>query len=238
MVVAALSPENSAGSYQYPFAFTLRKEVSFGTFHCQADNAPLLHFLRGFNVSSESLCLLQGVAGSGKTHLLQALCHHIEHSVYLPLKQLLDYGPATLDGLENFPLLVIDDVQAIAGNTAWEHRLFELFNAVHAGSGRLCMAADQPAAQLPLHLADLRSRLQLCVAFEVHELDDAGKAEVLRLNAAQRGMELKQEAAHYILLHSGRGMHALMHVLDVLDRQSLAEQRRLTVPFIKHCMDW
>jgi DnaA family protein len=158
--------------------------------------------------------------------------------VYLPLAQLLDYGPATLEGLENFPLLVIDDVQAIAGNTAWEHRLFELFNAVHAGAGHLCLAADQPAAQLPLQLADLRSRLQLCVAFEAHELDDAGKAQVLRQNAAQRGMELKEDAAHYLLLHAARGMHALMNVLDVLDRQSLAEQRRLSIPFIKACMDW
>jgi DnaA family protein len=236
MVVAALSPGKAA--YQYPFAFTLRKEVSFDTFLCQAPNAALLHFLRGFAVSSDRLCLLHGVAASGKTHLLQALCHDVEQSVYLPLKQLLDYGPATLDGLEDFPLLVIDDVQAVAGNTAWEHRLFELFNAVHAGKGHLCLAADQPAAQLPLQLADLRSRLQLCVAFEVHELDDAGKAEVLRQNAAQRGMELKEDAAHYILLHSGRGMHALMQVLDALDRQSLAELRRLTVPFIKHCMGW
>jgi DnaA family protein len=116
--------------------------------------------------------------------------------------------------------------------------LFELFNAVHGGSGHLCLAAANGAAQLPLQLADLRSRLQLCVAFDAHELDDAGKAEALRQNAAQRGMELKEDAAHYILLHAARGMHALMNVLDVLDRQSLAEQRRLTLPFIKASMNW
>ena len=234
-MVAALSER---GFYQYPFAFTLRKEVAFDSFLCQLFNAPLLHFLRAFGTSSERLCMLHGASGSGKTHLLQALCHHAEHGVYLPLRQLLDFGPASLDGLEHFPLLVIDDVQVIAGNTAWEHRLFELFNAVHGGAGRLCLAADHPAAQLPLELADLRSRLQLCVAYEVHELDDAGKAQVLRQNAAQRGMELKEDAAHYILLHAARSMHALMNVLDVLDRQSLAEQRRLTLPFIKTCMNW
>ena len=225
-------------AYQYPFAFTLRQEVGFDSFSCQAANAPLLHFLRGFSDASDRLCLVHGAAGSGKSHLLQALCRQVEQAVYLPLKQLLDHGPDTLDGLADFPLLVIDDVQAIAGNTAWEHRLFALFNAVHGGSGRLCLAASLPAAQLPLQLADLRSRLQLCVAFEVHELDDAGKAEVLRQNAAQRGMELKEDAAHYILLHSARGMQALLDVLDVLDRQSLAEQRRLTLPFIKACMNW
>lgn len=227
-----------AGAFQYPFAFTLRTEVLFDNFLCREANAPLLHFLRGFAASSERLCYVHGAAGTGKTHLLQALCHQEEQAVYLPLKQLREFGPATLDGLDAFPLLVIDDLHVVAGNSEWEQRLFALFNAVHGGSGRLCFAADAPAAQLPLQLADLRSRLQLCVAFEVKELDDAGKAEVLRRHAAQRGLELRDEAAHYILQHSARGMQALLDVLDVLDRQSLAEQRRLTLPFIRNCMNW
>jgi DnaA family protein len=235
MVAASLSRR---GAFQYPFEFALRTEVLFSNFLCMPQNAPLLHFLQGFTTASERLCLLHGVASSGKTHLLQALCHHVEHAVYLPLKQLLSYGPATLEGLETFPLLVIDDVQVIAGDTAWEDRLFELFNAVHAGTGHLCLAADRPAAQLPLKLADLRSRLQLCVPFDVHELDDAGKAEVLRQNAAARGLELREDAAQYILQHSTRDMAQLLAVLDKLDRQSLAEQRRLTLPFIKACMEW
>ena len=227
-----------SGVFQYPFEFTLRKEVLFANFVSMEVNAVLLHFLRSFTTSSERLCFLHGTAGSGKTHLLQALCQHSEHAVYLPLQQLLPDGPATLDGLESLDLLVLDDVQVLAGHTAWEHRLFELFNAVHAGSGRLCLAADLPAAQLPLQLADLRSRLQLCVPFEVKQLDDAGKAQVLRQSAAQRGLELREEVAHYILQHSTRGMTELMAVLDQLDRLSLAEQRRLTLPFVKACMEW
>ena len=225
-------------AFQYPFEFSLRQEVLFSNFLCSADNAPLLHFLMQFTSSTERLCFVHGASGSGKTHLLQALCHHVEHAVYLPLRQLRLHGPDMLEGLESFPLLVIDDVEAVAGDDAWELRLFELFNAVHAGSGRLCLAADRPAAQLPLQLADLRSRLQLCVPFEVKELDDAGKAQVLRQNAAQRGLELREDVAQYILQHSARGMQALFDVLDVLDRQSLAEQRRLTLPFVKACMNW
>lgn len=226
------------GAFQYPFAFPLRTEVAFDNFLCRDANAALLHFLRGFASSSERLCYVHGVTGSGKSHLLQALCNQDEQAVYLPLKELRGFGPAALDGLDAFELLVIDDLQAVAGDSEWEQRLFALFNTVHQGSGRLCFAADAPAAQLPLQLADLRSRLQLCVAFEVKELDDAGKAQVLQQHAAQRGLELRDDAAHYILQHSARGMQALLDVLDVLDRQSLAEQRRLTLPFIKSCMDW
>ena len=42
-------------AYQYPFAFTLRKEVTFGAFLCQGVNTPLLHFLRGFAAGPERL---------------------------------------------------------------------------------------------------------------------------------------------------------------------------------------
>ncbi|HEY0960971.1 MAG TPA: DnaA regulatory inactivator Hda [Pseudomonadales bacterium] len=226
------------GAFQFPFAFTLRTEVMFDNFVCTEANAALLHFLRGFAMSPERLAYLHGAAGSGKTHLLQALCHQEEQAVYLPLTQLRGHGASTLDGLDAFPLLVVDDLHVIAGDSEWEQGLFALFNAVQGGSGRLVFAADRPAAQLPLQLADLRSRLQLCVAFEVKEPDDAGKAEVLRRHAAQRGLELRDEAAQYILQHSARGMQALLDVLDVLDRQSLAEQRKLTLPFIKACMGW
>jgi DnaA family protein len=231
-----LSTDGSA--FQYPFEFALRNEVLFSNFVWTAANAPLEHFLLHFTASSERLCLLHGAPGSGKTHLLQALCQHSEIGVYLPLRQLLPFGASVLEGLDTFPLLVIDDVHVLAGNREWELRLFELFNAVYAGTGRMCLAADRPAAQLPLQLADLRSRLQLCVPFEVQDLDDASKMDVLRQNAARRGLELKEDVAQYILLHSARGMHELMLVLDKLDRQSLAEQRRLTLPFVKACMQW
>src|SRR5690606_12079843 len=116
LVAATLS---QVKAFQHPFEFRLRKEVLLDNFHCMPDNLPLLHFLRNFTTASERLCLLHGVPGSGKTHLLQALCHHVEHAVYLPLRDLLDYGPATLDGLESFPLIVIDDVQVLVGNAVW-----------------------------------------------------------------------------------------------------------------------
>jgi len=102
----------------------------------------------------------------------------------------------------------------------------------------LLFAADASVAQLALGLPDLRSRLQLCVQFEIHELDDAGKAQALKENAQQRGLELKDDVAQYILQRSERNLHDLIAVLDCLDTLSLAEQRRITIPFVKAAMQW
>lgn len=225
-------------AFQYPFAFGIRKELLFSNFIDHGSNAAALHFLRHFVVARERLCFLSGRPGSGKTHLLQALCQQAGNALYLPLQQLREHGPAMLDGLESVELLLLDDLQEVAGNMDWEQALFRLFNAVHAGSGRLCVAADAGPLQLPLQLPDLRSRLQLCVRFELQEPDDAGKVEVLRQQAGQRGMELKEEVAQFILLRSGRNLHELGAVLAQLDTLSLSEQRRLTIPFVKAALHW
>lgn len=227
-----------SGAFQYPFDFVVQTELLFNNFFSSPANKPLLHFLQNFASSNDRLCYLWGSSGNGKTHLLQALCQSSEQAVYVPLRQMFAYGPHTLDGLETLDMIVLDDLQVVAGNLSWEEKLFELFNAVQAYGGRLCFAANAPLAQLPLQLADLMSRLQLCVAYEVVENDDVAKAAIMRLRAEQRGIELKDEVMQYIMLRNSRNLHDLMEVLDKLDKLSLAEQRRCTIPFVKEIMHW
>lgn len=225
-------------SFQLPFAFSFREELNFASFHPTSANAALLQYLQGFGTGKDQFCFLWGMPGSGKTHLLQALCHASATAVYLPLAQLAGHGPRSLDGLDAFAFLVFDDVQAVAGQPEWEERLFQLFNALHARGARICLSADRNPVALPLALADLRSRLQLSVVFEVQPLDEAGRLEVLKQRAHQRGIELKEEVAAYIMARSPRGMLDLLAVLDRLDRLSLAEKRRVTIPFIRSIFDW
>jgi DnaA family protein len=225
-------------SFQYPFDFSFKTDLLFSNFVTSASNASLVHFLQGFAASTEQCCYVWGVEGTGKTHLLQALCQSCEQAVYLPLQQLVQYGPHTLDGLDTISLLVIDDVQNIAGKPDWEAKLFELFTAIREKQGKLCMAATVAPAQLPLQLADLVSRLQWGLTFDVQELDDAGKAKVLMQRAEQRGIELKEEVAQFVLQRNTRHMHDLMVVLDRLHKLSLAEKRRITIPFVKEIMAW
>ena len=226
------------GVFQYPFDFSMRGNFAFSTFLDDGTNTALLHFLQGYPRPSEQFCLLTGKSGSGKTHLLQALSQQHEQSVYLPFKLLLRHDPVLLEGLHVYPLLVIDDLETIAGNRAWEEAFFRLFNAAHAAGSQLCMAVEGDANQLPWVLADLRSRLQLAVKFTVRELGDADKSGVLLAEAARRGILLKDEVTEYLMHRSSRNLHDLMQVLDRLDTLSLSEKRRMTIPFIRERMGW
>jgi DnaA family protein len=64
-------------------------------------------------------------------------------------------------------------------------------------------------------------------------LNDAEKAQALRLRARARGMEMPEAVASHLLQRHARDMAALFVLLERLDRASLAAQRRLTVPFVR-----
>ena len=224
--------------FQYPFAFSFRQQATFSTYVASQNNALVHAYLQSFAQATDRYCLIWGASCTGKTHLLQALCQQAPQAVYLPLKELAPYGPGLLTGLEPCPLLVLDDVEQILGNREWEEQLFRLFNALAQRNGQLCISSGLALNQIGFVLADLQSRLQLAVGFELSQPDDPSRAEILQLLAGQRGIELKADVADYLLLRSRRDMAAMCAILAKLDQLSLAELRKVTIPFIKDTLGW
>ena len=185
---------------------------------------------------------LHGPEASGKTHLLQAACRAAgdagDRSVYVPLDQVADQAESLLAGLQDMDCVCIDNVSAIAGDRDAEIALLSLTDGLRARGGRLLVADRQPPAELGLALADLASRLAWGGAIATAELDDADKHALLIERAAQRGMEMPDATARWLLRHGERDVPALMAALDTLDHASLAAHRRLTIPFVKQALGW
>jgi DnaA family protein len=228
----------ASAALQLPFSFAFAGEAGFGNFLASPPNAAVLAHLQQLAQSPGRLSWLWGEAGSGKTHLMQALCQLHPDAIYLPMQKLLAYEPQCLTSLQQSDFVVIDDIGLVCGKREWEEQLFALCNHLLASEGRLVCTSSATPAQLPFVLADLQSRLQLALVYAVHPLDEAGRAQVLVQRAAARGIELKDEVVSYILARNPRSLHELMTVLDQLDRQALAEQRRVTIPFVKACLGW
>jgi len=225
-------------SPQLPLSFAFAGEAGFDNFLLRQPNAALLAHLEQLLQSPGRLSWLWGEAGSGKSHLLQALCQQHPDAIYLPMHKLLAYEPDCLGSLQQSNFVVIDDIGLACGRREWEEQLFALCNHLLASDGRLVCTASAPPALMPFVLADLQSRLQLALVYEVHLLDEAGRAQVLVERAAARGIELKEEVVSYIMARNPRSLHDLMGLLDQLDMQALAEQRRITIPFVKACLLW
>lgn len=201
-------------------------------------NETLLATLRDLAVGGGSAgCWLWGAAATGKTHLLQAVCEEAgDESSYIPLSMFAGTSPEILDGLASRSLICIDDIHLVASMPEWEHALFVLYNQVLATEGRLIIAANAAPRSAGFKLADLESRLGQLPIFQVQPLGDDETRQALQLRAAQRGLDLPDETAQFLLSRSRRDMASLYGVLDKLDDEALRAQRRLTIPFVKEVL--
>ncbi len=219
---------------QLALGVRLRADAVFDSFW-PGPNGEIVAALRA---PSTTPLWLWGAAGSGKTHLLQAVCAAAgESAAYFPLARSLALPPEALAGFERSGVLCIDDADAVAGDLAWERALFRVFNEAAELRTRLIFAAAAPPRQAEWRLEDWRSRAAASVVYQLRELDDAGRIEALRLRAAQRGLQLPYETSEYLLKRMPRDLRSLFEVLDLLDEASLAAQRRLTIPFIRDALE-
>ena len=186
----------------------------------------------------EPMLYLWGAEGSGKTHLLQAACRLAQDlgmaPAYVPLADVMTLTPTLLEGIEATPLVCLDDVERTAGRAEWEMALFSLIERLRTAGGMLVIGAIAPPDRLGLRLPDLVSRLAWGAVYALQPLDDTQKLEAVRLRAHHRGFDMPEDVARYILNRYPRDLPSLFGLLDRIDQASLAEQRRVTIPFLRH----
>jgi DnaA family protein len=187
------------------------------------------------------LLYLWGGRGSGRSHLLAAVCAEAEQrglpSLLLPLGELVSEAPDLLDGLESQGLIACDDMQALAGHSAWEEGMFHLFNRARAAGVHLVFSADAPAADTGLRLPDLVSRLALAPAWPLPLPDDASRQALVMAAAGRRGLIVEPEVARYLVLRAPREPGGLLGLLERLDRGAMVAGRRLTIPFVRQVLE-
>ena len=177
-----------------------------------------------------------GASGSGKSHLLQAVCARAGDRMragYLPLLELAPLGVEVLEGMRQLECLCIDDLEQIAGRIEWERGLFGIVREAEDSGARVVVAAKSPPSLLAWALPDLGSRLAASPVFQLRALDETEQQEALQLRARLRGFELPEETSRWLQRRFPRDMRALYGILDTLDEAALVAQRKLTVPFIR-----
>ncbi|HSE13594.1 MAG TPA: DnaA regulatory inactivator Hda [Rudaea sp.] len=229
---------------QLPLALRWPAQQRFDSY-VSGDNAVALGLLRDAALSPDaSWVFVAGAAGVGKTHLLIAACAeadvHGRSAQYLPLRRATAAQADVADTLRAFggsDLLALDDVDAIAGDAAAEHALFDLYNRCRVEKSTILFTAAAPPAQLGIGLPDLVSRLSACAQAALRPLADHDRREALRQRAQARGLTLDDAVLDWLFARTQRDLGSLTALLDRLDRESLAAQRRITVPFLRQMLD-
>lgn len=190
---------------------------------------------------SKEWLYLSGSAGSGKSHLLLATCAAAQkrgrRALYFPLTVFAGRLQEILPDQEHADIVCLDGLEHSAGNEQDEIALFHFHNRARTAGTVVIYAARQAPHGLPLLIPDLQSRLGQCTRLNLEILDDDDRRKVLRHRALQRGLEIDDAVLDYMFKRVGRDLLTLTTLLDKLDRESLAAQRKITVPFLRKLLE-
>ncbi len=139
--------------------------------------------------------------GGGRSHLLHAACAEMsargEAVGYVPLDKRTWFVPEVLDGMEQLPLVCIDNIECIAGEEAWEMAILISITASWkpAIPGSLLPAIVPASAEPAFTRSGITARLGQI--YRLQPLSDEDKLQALQLRAGLRGFELPEDVGRF-----------------------------------------
>ncbi len=227
---------------QLPLDFELKVDATFDNY-IDGENALLIEALKNISSGISEFLYFYGASGSGKSHLLQALAHKTAEQsdfnlAYLPLESEL-VVPQMLEGFGSFDCVCLDNFSAIVekpDSNVWQESLFHLYNQLKEQNKSLVVVADEAPSALELTLQDLKSRLSAMFIHEVKTLSEQDKLLFIKEKAQEKGLELSDDLANYLLSRGKRDLASINVSLEALDAASLQAKRKITKPFIKEIL--
>ncbi|MCE4225481.1 hypothetical protein HCU64_17135 [Methylobacterium sp. C25] len=172
----------------------------------------------------DTVLLLQGPAGSGKSHLASIWATRV-HAWTVSADALKD---DQVTHLVSNGALVIEDVDRASGRD--EAALFHLLNLARERRSPVMITAAGPVDGFGLKVADLRSRLRLAPSVEILPPDDALLRAVIVKLFVDRQIVVDLAVVEAVALRIDRSLARARDVVAELDRDALGRGRRITKP--------
>lgn len=182
-----------------------------------------------------------GGVGLGKTHLIQAVGNGILANnknakvVYVTSEQFVQefldairYKKITdfAGHYRSADVLIVDDMQFIAGKEKTQEEFFHTFNALHQANKQIIISSDKPPKAIPTLEERLRSRFEWGMIVDIGSPDFETRCAILQNKASQRGVTLDQPVVEFLANHVQTNIRELEGALNHL--LAFCEMRNLT----------
>lgn len=201
------------------------------------DNQELVSALKASSTKLDNrLIYFYGPSGCGKSHLFYSALRLAKEAglstSYLSLHDAY-INPDMLDVVDVAGLVCVDNIQAWAADNEKERALFTLFEQIKHAGGQLLVSAKQAPELSGFFLRDLVSRLSSGLLYPMYELSDEQRLQALKMRANHRGLVIHGDVLKFLVSRLSRDNAELFTFLDKMDKASLAEKRKITIPFLQ-----
>src|ERR1017187_5764423 len=191
---------------------------------------------------------LYGGVGLGKTHLLHAIGQHVAGSkksarvAYLSSEK---FTNEYIDGIQNNQLarfrkkyrqtdvLLIDDIQFLAGKERIQEEFFHTFNALHEAHKQIVLTCDRPAAEIQNLEQRLVSRFEWGLVTELQPPDVETRLAILRKKGSAMGVELPEEIINFLANRIRTNIRRLEGALIRVSSFASLTGKKLTLPVVE-----
>ncbi|MBX4189811.1 chromosomal replication initiator protein DnaA [Candidatus Parcubacteria bacterium] len=171
---------------------------------------------------------LYGGVGLGKTHLIQAVGNKISENkdrkvLYIPAErftaQIVEaILNKTIEDLKTqyakLDLLIIDDIQFIAGKVKAQEIVFSTFNELYGRNKQIILSSDRPPKAIPTLEERLRSRFEGGMIADVNSPDLETRIAILKQKLIGKNIELSEDILGYIATHIQKNVRELEGALN------------------------
>lgn len=174
---------------------------------------------------------LYGGVGIGKTHLMQAVGNTVlannpnARVVYVSTEQFVQEfvdalrfkkNTAFADYYRGADVLIVDDVQFLAGKEKIQEEFFHTFNALHQANKQIIISSDKPPKDIPTLEERLRSRFVWGMSIDMQNPDFETRCAIVQAKAHNHGVELSHEVAEYLATNIQTNVRELEGALNQL----------------------
>jgi chromosomal replication initiator protein len=174
---------------------------------------------------------IYGGVGIGKTHLIQAVGNAImtknpnAHIVYISSEQFVQEFLDAIRYRKNTDfagyyrsadVLIVDDMQFIAGKEKTQEEFFHTFNALHQANKQIIISSDKPPKDIPTLEERLRSRFNWGMSIDMQTPDFETRCAIIQTKATTHSANLSQAVVEYLAGYAQTNIRELEGALNQL----------------------